>query len=67
MPEFDEFGPEKILEIYKSDSKQMDLAKKYNVCFQSVSLIKTGKTWTHITGATYKRKHEKPRSTMHMS
>lgn len=38
------------LEIFNSPENQYDLAKKFSITQSTVSAIKTGKTWFHITG-----------------
>lgn len=40
-----------VLEIYNSDGFMKDIGKKYGVSAQTVSSIKKGKTWNHITNA----------------
>lgn len=42
---------DQVLEIYFSDKKGVDLARKYRVSTTAISRIKRGHTWTHVTGA----------------
>jgi hypothetical protein len=47
---------EQVLEIFNSKTRLKDAAKKYGVCLQSIGHIKTGSTWSHITGKVYVQK-----------
>lgn len=39
-----------IMEKIKLGESIIEIAKEYGVSFQNVSMIKTGKTWSHLTG-----------------
>lgn len=45
-----------VKEIFKSNSSYLDLMSKYNVGKSSISAIKTGRTWSYVTGAIYVKK-----------
>lgn len=38
---------------------QQEIAVKYNVDRSTISLIKTGRTWSHVTGIAYKKPYSK--------
>ena len=40
-----------VLEIYKDQRIYKDIAKQYNVLPDTISRIKSGKNWGHVTGA----------------
>lgn len=40
---------DQVAEIYCSDARGVDLAKKYNISPSAVSCIRLGKTWRHVT------------------
>jgi hypothetical protein len=42
-----------VLFIFNSDMKGIELAKKFNITTVTVSEIKNGRTWSHITGKKY--------------
>jgi hypothetical protein len=46
---------DEVLEIYRmcieKVSTQRNIAAQFNVCFSTVSHIKTGRLWSHLTGA----------------
>ena len=48
---------ENVLDIYKSDAPQSEIAKKYNIKQSTVSDIKTGRSWSKVTG--HKRNKDK--------
>jgi hypothetical protein len=43
--------PKQALEIYHAEERGCDLAKRFGVSPVTVSNIKTGKRWAHVTGA----------------
>lgn len=55
------------LEIYnraKAGEKVVDLAKEFGVCSSTISVMLSGKTWTHVTGGSLDRSETNPRSTI---
>lgn len=45
---------EKVLQIYamvKGDRTQTSIAREFGVCLSTVNHIKTGRLWSHVTGA----------------
>lgn len=42
-----------VMDIFNSPETLAVLGAEYNVCFQCISQIKTGQTWSHITGKIY--------------
>lgn len=42
---------EQVIEIYLSDRAGLDIAKQYRIAPQTVSAIKSGQNWSHVTGA----------------
>ena len=45
--------PEQALEIYHAEGTHQSIADYYGISRQVVSYIKTGKSWSEITGQTY--------------
>jgi hypothetical protein len=45
-----------VLEIFHSTRSNREIAEQYNITRDAVSLIKTGKNWSHVTGKKYVRK-----------
>ncbi len=45
-----------VSEIFSSAARQMELAELYQVNQATISDIKTGRTWSHITGKVYQPK-----------
>lgn len=48
---------EQVLEIFNSDKKQKELCEKFNVSTSAISLIKTGRNWSHLTKKNYNRRY----------
>lgn len=44
---------EQVLDIFNSNKSGVSLSKKYNVVNATISAIKTGKRWSHITNKKY--------------
>jgi DNA-binding Xre family transcriptional regulator len=42
--------PEQVLEIYRADGTQQEIADRFGMSRANVSLIKSGKQWPHVTG-----------------
>lgn len=53
---------EQVLEIAKSKEIRSVLAKKYGVSTSAITIIRTGKGWSTITGISYRRKKLTPES-----
>lgn len=47
----------KVLNIFKSNDTHINLSKKYKVSRTTITLIKTGRNWSKITGKNYERKY----------
>lgn len=47
-----------VLKIYNDNSMQKDIAKKYNVSKMTINDIKTGRTWSHVTGKVFSQKYK---------
>jgi hypothetical protein len=45
-----------VLEVFNSTLNQKLIGKLYNIEQATISNIKTGKTWSHLTGKIYKRR-----------
>lgn len=45
-----------VLFIFNSNKSNSLLASKFKVCIATVSSIKSGNTWSHVTGKVYERK-----------
>lgn len=52
---YNQISKEDVMDIFKSPLKQHQLAAKYNVNQSAISEIKTGKTYSYITGKKYRR------------
>lgn len=46
-----------VIEIFESPETQMVLARRYQVHQTTISDVKTGRDWSHVTGKEYRRKH----------
>ena len=57
---------EQVLEIYSDPRRQVDIAKDYGIKQANVSAIKTGRAWTHVTGAKHrpKKRHLTPKKVL---
>lgn len=53
---FAKFTNKQVLYIFNSNKSGVALAKKYGVTTISISSIKTGKAWSHVTGKMYVNK-----------
>jgi hypothetical protein len=45
--------------LEKKDTKQKDIAKRFNVRSSTIGSIKKGITWTHVTNYTYRGRNKK--------
>jgi hypothetical protein len=51
--------PKDVLEIVNIKESLSKIAKKYGVQISAIHRIKSGQSWSHVTGITYKRKRLK--------
>lgn len=47
---------EKVIEIIKSTLSAKELSEKYNVTIENIYSVRTGNTWSHVTGIVYSKK-----------
>lgn len=50
---FAKFTNKQVMEIFNSNKTGVELAKEFNVTTISISYIKTGKSWSHVTHKKY--------------